>query len=272
MKITTISGVIRSGLGLFGYASNATITNVKILNGSGTIGATTGSSYYVGSVVGYAANTTVTNCTNYEEVIALNDQAGGIVGEIAGGKISGCYNYGNVSGGLYVGGIIGQTSGTTTITNCYVKANTTARSNYNSWGGCNGGIVGYAPSGTLTITSCAFEGSLLYSESGSQTRQGSMLGYTNGATTKITDCYANATVNVTVSTSNVYGLCTGTATVTDCVFVTNSTKRCKGTSFTNWLITSDSRPVPAGLTWLATGGTKVTSSSQITALGYTLVS
>ena len=62
------------------------------------------------------------------------------------------------------------------------------------------------------------------------------------------------------------------ATVTDCVFVTNSTKRCKGTSFTNWLITSDSRPVPAGLTWLATGGTKVTSSSQITALGYTLVS
>ena len=270
MKINRISGINRRYLGLFGFVAGDTsvIQNVRII-GDTTIVTGSGSSWFVGSVAGYiTGKAKILNCTNFNNVTSGNDNVGGIVGSARGtNTISGCINYGDVTGSLWVGGIVGDTGSNVTISNCYVNANVKATSNYNSYGGCCGGIVGSNTTGTLNISACAFEGDLLYGGEGSQTYQGSIVGRALG-TVKISNCYADANM----TTTNNYGLYSGTATVTDCVFVTNSTKRCKGSSFTNWLITSDSRPVPAGLTWLATGGTKVTSSSQITALGYTLVS
>ena len=60
-----------------------------------------------------------------------------------------------------------------------------------------------------------------------------------------------------------YGMYTGNATMTNCIFEINGSKYYTGTDFSGWIMTNDKRPLPSGLTWLATGGTPITSTSQL---------
>lgn len=264
IALNNIVGVNRQYLGLFGYISgkNAIVENVRIKDGN--IGTSTGSSWHVGGIAGRLDNGVIRNCTNFTSVTAGNDRVGGIVGFTFNGKIESCYNYGNVSGNLWVGGIAGETRGSVIISNCYAKCTTTAKSNWENWGGCNGGIVGYSADGTLSINSCGFEGELKYSQEGSQTRQGAIVGYAGNVAPLINNCYAKANL----TTINNYGLCTGESVVTSCVFEINGKKMCMGTNFSNWVVTSDGRAIPVGITWLSLGGGKVTDIKQITRLGY----
>ena len=63
---------------------------------------------WVGGIVGYNWDGTITNCTNAAQVVATNDisQVGGITGENRN-VVSFCINSGSVSGSKRVGGIVG---------------------------------------------------------------------------------------------------------------------------------------------------------------------
>lgn len=104
---------------LFGYARNASIKNVGIINSEITGAAD------VGSLVAISITSVVENC----------------------------YNTGNVVGELYIGGLIAQNEGV--IKNCYNTGNVTAATR--STGGCVGGVVGLAHIDT-EVTNCVYLG------------------------------------------------------------------------------------------------------------------
>ncbi len=145
----------------------------------------------------------------------------------------------------YSGGIVGYASSSTLTAN-YSKAQMAGGSYY-------GGIMGYSASSTFTA--CAFEGTL------NSTTYGYSMGYGSSTATKLNDCFAKT------STSN--GFIRGSKTINSCLYIAGSAKRYYSGNFTNWVISTTATPLPNQISWLALGGTKVTSVSQITALGYT---
>jgi len=252
LRIGNIQNVTRSELGLFGRVSNnATIKNVRLVKGS--IYSSLGTE--CGGVVGYAYNSTITNCTSFVNVTAQLS-FGGIIGHGVNVTVSECQMYGNLTtyetGWDMCGGIIGRVAGNasskTIITNCYVKSD--IKSDVRT-----GGIVGQVSSGTLSISSCAYEGS--------NKGTGALVGYVDSSVTvTIENCFVNSSeMTITPSSSNYWGLCgegTSSATITNCVSVINSEKRYIGSDFSNWVISPNGTPMPSGLTWLGTGGVKAT--------------
>ncbi len=99
-------------VGLIGYADEATIKNVGVID-----------SYlkgykYIGGICGYSsnANTNISNCYNTGTVLS-SSTVGGICGY--SGTQNNCYNTGTVSGSYDVGGICGWSG---TQNNCYYLA------------------------------------------------------------------------------------------------------------------------------------------------------
>ena len=101
--------------GIFGYAvSGVTIKNIKLDN------STVSGFKYVGAILGYGDSNnyaTIENClvTSDVTVSGTEEFVGGIAGEFA--NVCGCVCAANVSGNVYVGGIIGH-GGQSNITNC----------------------------------------------------------------------------------------------------------------------------------------------------------
>ena len=92
--------------------------------------------------------------------------------------------------------------------------------------------------------------------------------------TTITDCFAidSSTINAVTGKSFINE---GSADISNSLYISGTVKKYYDGTFANWVIpiwvTAESvtkTPLPAGLAWIATGGTKVTSINQITALGY----
>ena len=112
-------------------------------------GSVNGSGNSVGGVVGYNGSGSVTNSYNTGEVSGYS-HVGGVVGGNSDSTVENCYNTGSVngSGNLYVGGVVGHNSISSSVTNCY---NTGAVSG----GEDAGGVVGYNHSGG-TVTGCYF--------------------------------------------------------------------------------------------------------------------
>ena len=135
--------------GLFGYADNAVIKNLKA---AGNISGDRGVSY-VGGIVGYLGSGTIENCGSSVTVVFGNkydgydreeespempmmtengSYFGGVAGYVGGGTVKNCNNSGAVSGNDVVGGVVGY-MGSGTVNNCYntgiVKG--------------NGGVIGY---------------------------------------------------------------------------------------------------------------------------------
>ena len=103
---------------------------------------------YVGGVVGYNSFGTVTNCYNTGNVSVTSSDisnVGGVVGYNHGGRVENCYNTGDVTGGSYVGGVVGQnsdgTSVSASVTNCYNTGEVSGNSNVGGVVGDNGGTV-----------------------------------------------------------------------------------------------------------------------------------
>ena len=139
-----------TGVGLFAYADNATIKNLKTGKNSSITGYKA-----VGGIVGKAVNqTTISNCEN-QAILQINSSGDGLVGGIAGtvrnttiyncsnivtigidsgnlvGGILGsgteanilkCYNTGNIKGTFNIGGIIGSGDGSV-VNSCYNTGN-----------------------------------------------------------------------------------------------------------------------------------------------------
>ena len=56
-------------------------------------------------------------------------------------------------------------------------------------------------------------------------------------------------------------------TIISCVLDVNNKKFCNVSDFSGYTIVN-SKPVPTGISWIASGGISVTSKKQITDLGY----
>ncbi|MBR6826294.1 MAG: heparinase II/III family protein, partial [Oscillospiraceae bacterium] len=108
-------------VGLFGFASSATIQNVGIESGT-VIG-----SDKVGAILGSGRNyTKIINCYN-RATVSSRTAIGGIVGMLAssGCRVQNCYNAGSVSGNNTVGGIVGYFASDAKdalIENCYNRS------------------------------------------------------------------------------------------------------------------------------------------------------
>ena len=109
--------------GLFGYLSNfnnaaGTVKNVVMEGIQITCNHRSG---YAGGVVGYSWGT-IENCSVSGNVSGTV-YVGGVVGVQIGGSITGCSSSATVKGTVDVGGVAGQTNSSATLTACYATGN-----------------------------------------------------------------------------------------------------------------------------------------------------
>lgn len=217
-----------SRLGLFGYCTSATITNLRII-GNSTISNSLGSSastIYLGSIVGYGINVTIKNChsnTNISSYYVAVSYCGGIIGQTFNNYtgtsiISECSNSGSISydsgiyssNNAYSGGIIGKMETgvgvrgandyAVNIINCYNVGQITTNCSNNSYAG---GIAGSSNSGIFTITNCYNSGKINAANNSSYSGTGGIIGpYTNYGQGTVTNSY----YLVTSAYANGYGI------------------------------------------------------------------
>jgi len=194
----TISGLyVSSGnyIGLFGYATNATIKNLTIENSY------LGGTSYIGGIAGYTNEVTITNCHNYANVFGQN-YLGGITGYAYTVTILNCHNGGNINGTNYVGGLVGYMNDYTYITNCY---------NTGSVKGSNesiGGLVGFINYYGYIIN-CYNAGEVTGGNS-----VGGIVGRVEGA--NIINCYNTETVNGSFNSGGIVGYAYASVNITNC--------------------------------------------------------
>ena len=175
----TVSGLyINSSanrVGFFGYTDGAMIKNLSV---SGDTVSTTGNN--AGGLVGSANGTTISNCKNICNISSSSSSdysySGGMVGQNTGTTtITNCYNSGSISTNTYSnnygssysysGGIVGQNTGTIIITNCYNSRNISSSSiEYYTPRSYSGGIMGQN-AGITTIINCYSTGDISSSSS-----------------------------------------------------------------------------------------------------------
>ena len=183
-------------VGLIGYANEATIKNVGVID-----------SYirgyqYAGGICSYGSNTTITNCYNTGTISGSFSNVGGICGYGSNTTITNCYNTGTISGSSDIGGICGNGG---TQTNCYNTGMVSGSSEY------VGGICGCSG----TITNCYNTGTV----SGSSSVGGICAAYGTQ-----TNCYNTGTVS---GSSSVGGICGFNGGQTNCY----NTGMVKGSSY-----------------------------------------
>jgi|GEM_PF-5356110 len=115
--------------GLFGYASSASIKNLRLENADMT------GIDYVGAIVGYAAGSTFENCFVSGSQIKGGIYVGGLIGFGISNSITECgtdvdviSGYGN-STGNYAGGLVGMCDTTSTIRDCFSFGDVSAPTN-----------------------------------------------------------------------------------------------------------------------------------------------
>ena len=115
---------------------------------------TSGSADYVGGITGWVTRksssvTVVRGCASYVDIVSTGTFAGGIIGKSNNSIImEACANYGNVTGKINVGGLMGYTDPKTDsrITNCYVGSCKVRGTETNP----NVFLTCYEPSGSLS--------------------------------------------------------------------------------------------------------------------------
>lgn len=163
-------------VGLFGYVNGATIKNLTVegviesscsnqgMIAGQSVGAnfyncvakgrinTSGSADYVGGITGWVTRNSpsipvVRSCASYVDIVSTGTFAGGIIGKSSNSIImEACANYGNVTGKINVGGLMGYTEpqSDSHITNCYVGSCEVRGTGSNVFLTC------YEPSGNLS--------------------------------------------------------------------------------------------------------------------------
>ena len=163
-------------VGLFGYVNGATIKNLTVegviesscsnqgMIAGQSVGAnfyncvakgrinTSSSADYVGGITGWVTRNSpsipvVRGCASYVDIVSTGTFAGGIIGKSSNSIImEACANYGNVTGKINVGGLMGYTDpkSDSHITNCYVGSCEVRGTGSNVFLTC------YEPSGNLS--------------------------------------------------------------------------------------------------------------------------
>lgn len=207
-KITNVRVSSDNYSGLFGYITNATITNLTV---NGIIVNTTSSTgdASMGAICGYAENSTLVNCRalgNATYTVNGNRTSiGGICGTINGNSalIDKCANGSTITiagnnATVHVGGILGHTANCQEVRNCKNAGNISI--NIASSGGYVGGLVGYISSGA--ITNCYNQGNLLLNENITSSQKpyaGGCAGYCHAS---ITNVYSSASISNYYDNSN----------------------------------------------------------------------
>lgn len=138
-------------------------------NGYQTTTSSTSNPFF-GGVAGYTRNGDVIQCRNYATVVSDKQTVGGVVGRagaesigmepfsaVRNDSIIGCFNFGDVTGGLAVGGIVGHSTGMVSsawggqyrIFSCHNEGKITHTGKVNNAFAAAGGIVGYCQAGVI---------------------------------------------------------------------------------------------------------------------------
>ena len=178
-KITslTINKPNKDYIGLFGYVSKATISDLKLecqnISGQSYVGCLVGkseestisgisvtnteihaSSSFLGGIIGDGSSTSLKNSSYVGKVIGV-EYVGGTIGILAGAdnSISNVKSIANVEGSVYVGGCLGRIlNGGGTFESIFHKGDLVNSGNY------TGGIVGSVSS--ATILNCTHRGNI----------------------------------------------------------------------------------------------------------------
>jgi len=181
--------------GLFGYATNCTISNLGIEESE-----ITGGNIYNGLLVGDVQYSIISNCYAEGDISGCNNYVGGLVGYSVNTEIVDCYTEGNfnVSTSSYVGGLVGYICWNTKIDNCFSSVNIDAKNFV-------GGLVGSSYNGSSFIYNSYSRGSI-----NGRTFVGSLLGCvcnsaSENATIKIENCYTTSPVTCSAGTTGLIG-------------------------------------------------------------------
>ena len=144
INLGKVTGRSRIG-GIIGSISYGTVTNCQ--NEAYITGDHEGF-YYSGGIVGYANLGFIKYCRNLGNVnCSLEGYAGGIAGE-TGGTTETCYNSGDISGGAFVGGIVGFIHNNTAdlyfknwLYDCYNTGSISGNDSYSYAGGMAGLVI-----------------------------------------------------------------------------------------------------------------------------------
>lgn len=244
-------------VGLFGKVSDSVISNLVIASGEISL-PDSHPADDMGSIVGYASNTKIVNCSNFIDIETRElGHVGGIVGDIYGSDslIQNCQNYGNISGGSMIGGISGNRG---LAINCYAECNLIPVqdykiSNYDSFSWHVQGI-------SLKCENSIFKG---YIKAFSYEEYHNLATYSLcGSSTNnknIVNCYAKISTNLDV------GLLKKTGT--NIIFEINGEKYYSGTDFSAFGLIEDKRICPKSLSWQAQLSPALTIQ-KLQAMGY----
>ncbi|MGB0452361.1 MAG: GLUG motif-containing protein [Bacteriovoracaceae bacterium] len=150
-----------TSVGFIGYASGATIQNVRLTNVS-----VTSTQFEVGGIVGFSTAGTISDCS-----------------------VSG----GTVQGYSYVGSIVGEIQSGTDVTRAWATSNVNCTGTAGGHGKC-GGLIGGQSTGSSTISSVYYNGSVTDTSGGGTTTGFGGIAGRIANTTTITDGYAEGTV------------------------------------------------------------------------------
>ena len=146
-----------SCIGLFGYVSgeNAVIKDLGLIDPN----VDAGTRANVGSLVGWFYNGTITNCYVEGGSTSGGLYVGGLVG-VSSGTITKCYSSGSVSGDEKVGGLVGGNERNNKITNCHSSSSVSGNSRVGGLVGNNHGTISNCYS-TGNITGAKYVGGLV---------------------------------------------------------------------------------------------------------------
>jgi filamentous hemagglutinin family protein len=190
--LTITNPVSSSYVGLFGYASGASLRNIGLSNVNIT---STGALTYTGALVGRLDNGTLNNTYSTGTISAISgNNIGGLAGASIGATIDSSYATGNVvvsgNGAYDLGGLVGQSTGA--INTSYATGNVTASGTGITYAG---GLSGYA-SNSAPVTNSYATGNV--SAGGNSYGIGGLLGYSAAS---ISNSYASGDVTASSTPS-----------------------------------------------------------------------
>jgi len=172
-------------IGLFGYTTNARITNVNLL------GNTVKGNDNIGFFAGYSKNTTFGNCT-LSGSVSGNTNVGGCIGCSENIILTGINSSVEVLGTDYIGGLLGKGTNGVNIENCSLDCDKIKGNNY------VGGICGSSSNGDNYYNGCHVVSSIFGANN-----VGGICGYTKYYTNNISNC---GFIGKIIATSNVGGI------------------------------------------------------------------
>ena len=198
-----ISGLNSSGYqhaGLFGWAENASISNIGVLVGNISPSSTLSFSR-AGGLVGVTVNTTISNAYTVvtgsisSSISSGNSFAGGLVGRASRSQISNSYavvagSISSTGSNSYAGGLVG-TAPSGTISNSYAVVTGSISSSTSSGNAYAGGLAGRAYVGQISNSYAVVTGSISSSTSSGNAYAGGLAGTANSNGT-ISNSYYSA--------------------------------------------------------------------------------